>query len=422
MKTSSKSRQRLDKLGTLLLAFILAFIVWVVSVQQENPTETMTLTRIPVDIRDLPEEYALIDNGILLPPVDVQVRAPRSVLQSLSANDLVAYVDLSDAKPGRQEVSVQAEAVDVSGVNIVSVSPQAVVVRLEGKIDKSVPVIVNVIDSPPFGYIADTAIVTPTVVTVSGPESRVDPVQRAEVPVHLLDARSDVQLSEFVTLRDGNGDIVSGLEIEPRTVSVLVPIEQQQGFAEKSVLPRIEGQPAPNYVVTGVTADPATVTLVGDPATLDAMPPFVETIPIDIDGATEDIEELVPVIIPETVSVVAAQAVKVLIGVEPIEGSITLTLHPVVQGLGAGLHVDSISPETIDVILRGPLPRLQTLQADENVRAVLGLSNLEVGVYTITPILVLPEDVIAQTILPDTVQVTIIPKSEAETEAAPPAQ
>ncbi|RME80751.1 MAG: hypothetical protein D6775_15405 [Caldilineae bacterium] len=405
MKQLSRLGRHFD-LNTFILAFLLALVVWVVSVQQENPFETQIINRVNVTIRNLPEDLVFAEGSVNLSPVDVRVRAPRNVLQTLATRDMIAYVDLSEAEPGRQEFPVRVES-QVSEVEIMDVFPDAVIIRLERKAEKAIPVSVRISDSPPFGYIAGTPVVTPPEVTVRGAESQVNNVAEAEVSLRLLDARSDVQVTEFVTLRDQNGATLSGLSVEPRTVSVLVPVEQQQGFDEKPVLPRLEGQPAANHVITGVSVEPATVTLFGDPDALASMDPFVETIPINIDGATEDIEERVPIIVPESVSVISAQAVTVHIGVQPIEGTLTMTLHPVVQGLGQGLQVQSISPATIDVILRGPLPRLQALQADQNARAVLELANLEAGVYKLVPIMLLPEDVQVQTILPETVQVTI---------------
>jgi len=411
MKLESTSRKRLDRIGTLLLAFVLAVIVWVVSVQQENPVQATTLTGVPVEVVNLPETLVFANNGANeIPTVDVRVRGPRSVIESLSVRDLDASIDLTDARPDRQEVIVDVNRKD-SSFDIVDKLPEAVVVRLERAVEKDVPVFANVIDSPPFGYTASEPVVEPTSVLISGPQSEVEPVQQAEVTVRLQDANSDVSIAQRVILRDSSGAVVTGLTVDPRTVSVVVPIEQQQGFAEKSVRPIILGQPAANYTQTGITVDPTTVTLFGDPETLAQMPGFVETTPININDATETIQERAPLIIPETISVVAAQAVTVTIDIEPIPGSLTMTLRPVVQGLGADLQVESISPRSIDVLLVGPQPRLNTLRANENVRAVLGLANLEAGVYTISPILVTPEDVTVQSVLPEAVQVIITAKS-----------
>jgi len=410
MNSDSSSHKRLDRLGTLLLAFVLAVVVWVVSVQQENPVQTTTLTGVPVQVLNLPENLVFANDDVNeIRTVDVRVRAPRSMIETLTVRDLDASIDLSDAQPGRQEVQVQVQRRD-SSVDIVDKLPEALVVRLESVVEKEVPVFANIVDSPPFGYVADEPTLTPTIVLVSGPQSQVETVQRAEVTVRLQDATNDVSIAQLVTLRDSNDADVTGLNVEPRTVSVVVPIEQQQGFAEKSVRPIILGQPAANYTQTGITVDPTTVTLFGDPETLAQMPGFVETTPININDATETIQERAPLIIPETISVVAAQAVTVTIKIEPIPGSLTMTLRPVVQGLGTDLQVESISPRSIDVLLVGPQPRLNTLRANENVRAVLGLANLEAGVYTISPILVKPDDVTVQSVLPEAVQVIIAVK------------
>lgn len=403
----------LDQLGTFLLALLLALIVWVVAEQQKNPFEVRTVSRLQVVVRNLPPDLIMPEAINTLPQVDVRARAPRSVWQVLTSNDLIAYIDLSQAQPGRQEVPVAIDA-QVSGIEIQEISPPAVVVRLESRVSKDVPVTVSVLGSPPFGYRAGTATVTPPTVRVTGAKSLVDTVQQAEVSVRLTEVRSDFETNQVVILRDRNGLVVTGLEIDPRNVTVRVPISQLQGIAEKSVLPRIEGQPAANYRITGVWAEPATVTLVGDPSVLAEMPPFVETTPITITDATSSIEERVPLVLPETVAATPTRSVIVRVGIEPIESSMTMTLTPVVQGLGQGLRVEAISPPTLSVLMQGPLPRLQTLTGD-NVRAVLDLTGLGIGAHTLTPILVHPDGVNVRTMLPESVQVTIGPAGETPT-------
>ncbi len=399
----------MDRLGTLALAFILAIVVWVVAVQRENPVVTTLISGVPVGVQNLPSDLVFAEQQPELPnTVDVRVRGPQGVLNNLTPSDFTATIDLSGAEADTQEVPIKVQT-NVASVHILDIYPDAVVVQLVRKVEKEVPVVANLIGNPPFGFIAGTPVITPTVVTVRGPEPKVEQVARAEIAVRLTDAREDVKVKDFVTLRDANGLLISGLEAEPATVTVLVPVEQRQGFAEKTVLPKIKGQPAANYRITGITVDPTTVTLFGDPDTLKEMPPFVETIPVDISGATADVEEMVPIIVPKSVAAVGgAQSVVVHVRIEPIEGSLTMTLRPVVQGLNPDLRVESVSPRTIDVILQGPLPKLQSLTADVNVRAVLNLSGLEEGAHTIIPVLVLPEGVTVQTVLPESVQVTIV--------------
>ena len=397
----------LDRLGSLLLAFILAMVVWVVAMQQQNPVVTKLITGVPVTIQNKPEDLALADQQPGLPKeVDVRVRGPQGILDTLTISDFTATIDLSGASPGTQSVPIEVKS-NFSSVQVLDVLPDAAVVYLVRNAKKEVPVVANLIGDPPFGFIASSPIITPTTIVVSGPEPKVEKVVQAEIAVRLTDARSDIKVNDYVALRDANGGIISGLQADPPTVTVLVPIQQRQGFSEKTVLPKIQGQPAVNYRIAGITVEPTTVTLFGDPDTLNQMPPFVETVSVDISGATEDIEERVPIVLPEAVAAVGSQAVVVHVQIVPIEGSVTMTLRPVIQGLDPELVVEDVSPSSIDVILQGPLPKLQSLTADVNVQAVLNLSELDEGVHTVRPVLVAPEGISVQTLLPETVQVTI---------------
>jgi YbbR domain-containing protein len=79
---------------------------------------------------------------------------------------------------------------------------------------------------------------------------------------------------------------------------------------------------------------------------------------------------------------------------------------PEAQGLGPGLAAN-VSPETVQVILGGPLPVLEALEAGD-VRIVLDLFKLPIGTHQIEPQVVVPERVTAQSINPATVQVEIL--------------
>ncbi len=104
---------------------------------------------------------------------------------------------------------------------------------------------------------------------------------------------------------------------------------------------------------------------------------------------------------------VGNSTVLVQVGVATIEGSITISLNKVeVTGLAEGLE-GKISPETVDVILSGPLPVLDTLRAD-NLRVSVDMTDAKVGTYQRTPKVELAVgEVRVDSILPGTVEVTI---------------
>ena len=95
----------------------------------------------------------------------------------------------------------------------------------------------------------------------------------------------------------------------------------------------------------------------------------------------------------------------VRVTVEPIQSSLTVELTPELQGLGPGLTA-TVSPETVEFILSGPLPLLEAME-DGDARLVLDLFQLSPGVHQVEPQLVVPEGVTAQSILSATMQVEV---------------
>jgi len=67
---------------------------------------------INIDVRNLDENYTvqgLSENDI---KVTVNVKGVESVLKQLTAEDIKAYIDLKDYKPGEHEIEVKVEGTD----------------------------------------------------------------------------------------------------------------------------------------------------------------------------------------------------------------------------------------------------------------------------------------------------------------------
>jgi YbbR domain-containing protein len=100
------------------------------------------------------------------------------------------------------------------------------------------------------------------------------------------------------------------------------------------------------------------------------------------------------------------QTVSVQIDVVPIQDSRPISFRQVeVVGLSPGLQAQ-LSPSTVDVILAGPLAVLNSLEPF-NVHIRIDLTGRIAGTYQLTPIVIVPEGVTVQSILPGTVEVTI---------------
>jgi YbbR domain-containing protein len=76
------------------------------------------------------------------------------------------------------------------------------------------------------------------------------------------------------------------------------------------------------------------------------------------------------------------------------------------QGLKRG-QTATISPDSVEVILSGPLPSLQNLAADD-VQVIVDVAGLAAGVHQLKPrVPVVSGALRVQNIVPDTVQITL---------------
>ena len=66
-----------------------------------------------------------------------------------------------------------------------------------------------------------------------------------------------------------------------------------------------------------------------------------------------------------------------------------------------------LSPLTVDVIISGPLPLLETL-SPQDVRVVVDVDGLSLGTHQLTPLVeILFADITVESILPETIEVTL---------------
>jgi YbbR domain-containing protein len=174
-----------------------------------------------------------------------------------------------------------------------------------------------------------------------------------------------------------------------------------------AVVPIIEGDPAPGYWVKNVTYSPTAILLVSsDLQAVDRLPGYVETEPVVLTGARETIEQTVLLSLPEGFSVIGDPSITLVITIEPLETSITITRTLEISGLEPGLEAQA-SPESVKVFLQGPQPVLDELQP-EDVIVVLDLLGYGIGTHQVeAEVLVFLTDVEVQAILPDTIEVTI---------------
>jgi len=281
---------------------------------------------------------------------------------------------------------------------------------LEPLATKTLSVDLNLSGEAAIGYQVGEASLEPLEIVVAGAESQVQKVARAQVSVNLDGIRENIDQTLTIEVVDENGQAVAGVSVSPESIQVALPVSQQGGYRDVAVKVVVTGQVASGYRLTDISVFPPVVTVfAGDPQLVNSLPGVLETLVLDLQNAQEDINSRVGLNLPEGVSIVGEQTVLIQAGVSPIESSVTLAGEKVeVIGLDNDLAAQ-VSPTTVDVILSGPLPLLDTLTR-QDVRVTVDLTGLGIGTHQIIPkVEVLIADVLVESILPNTIEVVLAP-------------
>jgi YbbR domain-containing protein len=144
-----------------------------------------------------------------------------------------------------------------------------------------------------------------------------------------------------------------------------------------------------------------------DPQLIKNISGVVETQPLDITDAKDKITTRLGLNLPENITIVGAQTVQVEVGISPIQTSLTLLNQQInIVGLPSGM-IAQISPQTVDVILSGPLPVLDVL-TPQDISITVDVSGLAIGVHQLTPkVNLLVDNVLVESMLPGAIEVIL---------------
>ena len=403
-------------LRTFLWSLLLALAVWLAAVTASDP-DVVRAYPSPVRVEVVGQDPGLVINGSLPKSVELTLRAPQSVWDQLTARpDAVrAVLDLSGLSAGEHRVDIQIQ-ISVRPVRIVSASPSTVTVSLEPLISKTLPLQSSLSGQPAIGFQAGDLTIDPQQVVLAGPESAVSRVAHVQVVVNITGIREGLDQTAPIQALDQNNIPVIGVTIQPDTAHVTLPITRQGGFRDLAVKVIVRGQVANGYRLDSISVSPPVVTVYSsNPDLVNALPGVVETQPLDLTEAKDNVTLHVPLNLPSGVSAVGDQTVVIQAGISPIQSSLTLSgQHVEITGLPANMDAQ-ISPESVDVILSGPLPVLNSLSR-QDVHVTVDVSALAVGSYQLTPtVQILVANVTVESLLPATVEVVLTPKTSPTT-------
>lgn len=277
--------------GLKILSLLVAFLVWVVILNVDDPVITKTFRDIQVTTinENVLEEKDKVYEVVSGNTVDVQVKAKRSVMETLDNSDFQAIADLSKLSV------VYAVPIDVSvprygdRVEIVKEN-YTMQVSLENLADKQLKINVVTSGTVAEGYYIKEKTTSPNIIKVSGAESLIDKVNEVVVEVNVNNERESFKKTAIPKVYDKNGTLMDSGNITLSYDEVDVSVDLLKTKTVNLFID-LKGTPYYGYRYKNFEYEPKQVVIAGEQSELDKVQYIMGE--YNIDYKKEDIEDVV---------------------------------------------------------------------------------------------------------------------------------
>ena len=282
----------------IVLSILVAVIMWAFVMTSTIPSLSKTIRNVPLTIKNQEvmqkDGYALVGKDEVA-SVNVKVEGSRSDLASLSAEDLVASIDLGVPTEGIKTLNVN---VDVpSGIRIESVSPSNINLKMEKIVKKDLTVDIKISDRLKESKIINVSEQSTKKITVSGLRNYVDKVDKIVLNINeeeYLDGKiHDIGVKPV----DKNGKTVENVDLSQNDVSISFDVLQSK---EVGVELNYDNLPK-NMQIEESKISPNKVIIKGEKSIVDKIS-AIKTREIDLSNLKNDeFEQRVELEIPQAV-------------------------------------------------------------------------------------------------------------------------
>lgn len=301
MRTRKKNR----KIFQVVLAIVIAVVLWLYVISVENPTGTSLLRDVPVQIQgeEILEENDLMVTDLSKDTVTLRLFGRKKTLMKISRKNVSFTVDVSSITEagdwtltGRLNypVNVSGDSVTVSRYEDLKVT-----VTVEPRTSRTIPVRGEFIGTEAEGYQTGTVSVFPDTLTLTGPEETLEKISYALAQVEEDELSSSLtEQSSFILMTaDGLPADVANVTTDVSAVQVTVPVRKVAQVPLTVDL--ISGGGATEEDVT-CTITPASITLVAERED-EELPEFISLGEIDLGDVFDGASYYLPIEIPDDV-------------------------------------------------------------------------------------------------------------------------
>lgn len=385
-----KNKKITHNLGLKILSLLFSIGLWLSVMNISDPSKSATYSGIPVEIENSElitnegKVFSVEDN---VETVTVKVTGKRSLIDSLSKDDIRAIADMKDLSFMN---TVTIRVVSSKYSNQITLQSLTENLKLDIEDIKRVQLAIETVTTgePHTGYIVGNVTPEQNIVRISGPQSVIDEIDRIEASVDVNNATSDIKTSAELKLYDAEGDEIKSNALTQNISNVLVSVS----ILDTKQIPihySTSGIPADGYMTTGeIVSVPATVTVAGKKSVIEAMNGvIVEDAALNITGQTSDMTTIIDIgkYLPAGVTFADSTfngAASVTVKIEAAEtrdfdvplSNILLTNEP--EEFVASIEGADDEDAVYSIALTGLASKIITM-SDENIRGVVNLEELK---------------------------------------------
>lgn len=287
-----------------ILSLAIALAIWLLVANINDPV-VVTSYDVPVTIQNSAylesggKTYQVLEQQQM---VTVILRGNSSVVENRTGDiqavaDLTQIVDM-DTTPVMVPVTATCDRVAAEDISVV---PAAIGIEIEDMVSKDFTITVTAGDTTPSAdYEVGTMEANPEKVTITGPESLIDKIDRVMAEVDTTPMNEDTTITSRLIIYDKNQDALDETEmnylkfdIGQPVVDIHVDLWRVRGDIQLAV--NYSGSPAPGYQVGDVTITPSTISVAGTDEALAQLAVEGNTIEIPadavvLDGQDSDVE------------------------------------------------------------------------------------------------------------------------------------
>lgn len=200
-----------NNLGLKLLAFLFAFLLWLIVVNIDNPVISKTFSGIPVIVEhseiltEQKKTYQIVDDT---QNVNVTVSAKRRTLSKIKAEDIIVTADIKEMYLDSQiPLEVSISGYEGNYENALT-NPRNLQIQIEENISKTSNITPMATGEVRDGFVLGNLTTDPETVTINGPESLVDRISKVVAEVDVSGLAEDTTLASQLVLYDVDNNVI----------------------------------------------------------------------------------------------------------------------------------------------------------------------------------------------------------------------